>query len=84
MPYSATTPSQRLAELRRELATKIREYPDWVREKRLTQATADQRIAATRDALADLENLYAFAQSQLFNEPTTSSAKPAEFAPHSQ
>ena len=46
-----TTPAQRLAELRRDLATKIRQHPAWVREKRLTQA-------ATRDALADLERLH--------------------------
>ncbi|MBG8553984.1 hypothetical protein [Hymenobacter guriensis] len=54
-----TTPAQRLAELRRDLATKIRQHPAWVREKRLTQAAADQRLAATRDALADLEQLHA-------------------------
>lgn len=54
-----TTPAQRLAELRRDLATKIRQHPAWVREKCLTQAAADQRLAATRDALADLEQLHA-------------------------
>jgi hypothetical protein len=58
-----TTPAQRLAELRRDLATKIRQHPAWVREKRLTQAAADQRLAATRDALADLERLHAPTQT---------------------
>ncbi|SHK70870.1 hypothetical protein [Hymenobacter psychrotolerans] len=71
-----TTPAQRLAELRRDLATKIRQHPAWVREKHLTHAAADQRLAATRDALADLEQLHAPTQTPVPSAvPDTSMVK---------
>ena len=54
----ATTPEQRLTELRRELETRERVYPDWVRAGRLAQRTADHREQVLRDVLADLERLY--------------------------
>ena len=65
-----TAPEQRLTELRRELETRERVYPDWVRTSRLAQRTADHREQVIRDVLADLEKLYQVppkpAQGQLF------------------
>ncbi|MDJ0367345.1 hypothetical protein QMK33_19525 [Hymenobacter sp. H14-R3] len=71
MPHpQPTTPEQRLTELRRELETRERVYPDWVRTNRLSQRTADHREQVIRDVLADLENLYqvrpSLVQGQLF------------------
>lgn len=67
---SATTPEQRLTELRRELETRERVYPDWVRAGRIARRTADHREQVLRDVLADLEKLYRVpplpVQAQLF------------------
>ena len=46
-----------LTELRRELATRHRVYPDWVRAGKLSQRTADHRIAAIAGAIALIESL---------------------------
>lgn len=53
-----TTPvAQQLTELRRELATRQRVYPDWVRADKLSQQTADHRTRALADAITLLEHL---------------------------
>ena len=54
-----TTLPQQLTELRRELATRQRVYPDWVRTHKLTQATADHRTATLADTITLLEQLAA-------------------------
>lgn len=65
MPQPYTTIPQQLAELRRELATRQRVYPDWVSANKLSQATADHRqqvlvdIIATLDAVSSLVELVA-------------------------
>jgi hypothetical protein len=46
-----------LTELRRELATRQRVYPDWIRAVKLSQRTADHRIAAIASAIALIESL---------------------------
>ena len=46
-----------LTELRRELATRHRVYPDWIRAGKLSQRTADHRIAAITGAIALIESL---------------------------
>ena len=51
--------SQQLTELRRELATRQRVYPDWVRQNKLSQQTADHRTQALADAIIMLEHLEA-------------------------
>ena len=56
MPASTTLPQQ-LTELRRELATRQRVYPDWVRTHKLTQPTADHRTATLTDTIRTLETL---------------------------
>ena len=58
-----TSITQQLTELRRELQTRQRVYPDWVSSKKLSQATADHRqqvlvdVMATLDAVASLLEL---------------------------
>ena len=82
----ATTPEQRLTELRRELETRERVYPDWVRTNRLTQRTADHRAQVLRDVLADLERLYQPrpqpAQGQLFAPEQLPPPKPQPSCGH--
>lgn len=56
MPQPTTIPQQ-LAELRRELATRQRVYPEWVRSHKLSQATADQRTQAITDTIHTLETV---------------------------
>jgi len=51
MPATATPIAQQLAELRRELATRQRVYPDWVRIHKLSQQTADHRTRALADTI---------------------------------
>ena len=46
-----------LTELRRELATRQRVYPDWIRAVKLSHRTADHRIAAIASAIALIESL---------------------------
>ena len=46
-----------LTELRRELATRHRVYPEWVRAGKLSQRTADHRLAAIASAIALIESL---------------------------
>ena len=46
-----------LTELRRELATRRRVYPEWVRAGKLSQRTADHRLAAIASAIALIESL---------------------------
>lgn len=46
-----------LSELRRELATRQRVYPDWVRAGKLHPATAALRIEAMQQAIALIEQL---------------------------
>ena len=76
---------QRLTELRRELETRERVYPDWVRTSRLAQHTADHREQVIRDVLADLEKLYQVppppAQGQLFAGPLRGRAVARSQAP---
>jgi len=56
MPQPTTIPQQ-LAELRRELATRQRVYPEWVRSNKLSQATADYRTQAIVDTIRTLETV---------------------------
>ncbi|MBC7447436.1 MAG: hypothetical protein H7330_05200 [Hymenobacteraceae bacterium] len=49
MPVLSTTPQQRIAELERELTTRERVYPQWVRDGKITQPTADHRLQVLRD-----------------------------------
>jgi len=50
------TQAEILTELRRELATRHRVYPDWIRAGKLSQRTADHRIAAIAEAIALIES----------------------------
>lgn len=80
MSQSPPTHAQRLAELRRELGTRQRVYPDWVRNGRLTQRTADYREQILLDILAALESLYQAApqpvQASLFAADHLPTPKP--------
>ncbi len=58
MPALSTTPQQRIAELERELTTRERVYPQWVRDGKLTQPTADHRVQVLRDLLTDYRTRY--------------------------
>ncbi|GAB2874074.1 hypothetical protein [Hymenobacter ruber] len=82
----ATTLEQRLTELRRELETRKRVYPDWVRTGRLSQHTADHREQVLRDVLADLERLYQArlqpTQGQLFAPEQLPAPKPQPHRGH--
>jgi hypothetical protein len=55
--HQPTTIPQQIAELRRELATRQRVYPDWVRGNKLSQATADHRTQAISDTIRTLETV---------------------------
>lgn len=44
-----------LKELKRELATRRRVYPNWVAQGKLTQATADHRVEAIEWAIDVIE-----------------------------
>lgn len=56
MPVATTIPQQ-LAELRRELATRQRVYPNWVCDNKLSQHTAEHRIQAIIDTIRTLETV---------------------------
>lgn len=55
---TTTTPAQRITELERELATKQRVYPNWIRDDKLTQQTADHRMQVIQDLLEDYRHRY--------------------------
>lgn len=89
MPQQQTTPEQRLTELRRELQTRERVYPDWVKNGKLARRTADHREQVIRDVLADLEKLYQVppqsVQAQLFTSeqvPVTATPNRGLYAEH--
>ena len=58
MPPASTTPQQRIAELERELTTRERVYPNWIRDGKITQPVAEHRIQVLRDLLADYRARY--------------------------
>lgn len=73
-----TTPAQRIEELERELKTRLRVYPGWVRDEKLTPTVADHRIQVIRDVLEDLRRLYPQPeQGSLFTAAELPPPKPA-------
>ncbi len=52
-----TTLPQQIAELKRELATRQKLYPDWVATGRLDKKTATYRVAVLKDTIQRLEEL---------------------------
>lgn len=58
MPPASTTPQQRITELERELTTRERVYPRWVRDGKISQQTADHRVQVLRDLIAELRTRY--------------------------
>ncbi len=74
----STTPAQRIEELERELKTRLRVYPGWIRDEKLTHSVADHRIQVIRGALDDLRRLYPQpVQAALFTPEQLPPPKPA-------
>lgn len=60
------TREQKITELRREIATRKRVYPGWIRAGRIEQAAADHRVAVLEAILLDYEG----ARPSLFDNPS--------------
>lgn len=54
--------SEQLAELERELALRLKVYPGWIREKKLSPEAAERRLATLRAAIATVRKVWELEQ----------------------
>lgn len=56
------TLADQLAELERELALRLKVYPGWIREKKLSPEAAERRLATLRAAIATVRKVWELEQ----------------------
>lgn len=57
-----TSLADQLAELERELALRLKVYPGWIREKKLSPEAAERRLATLRAAIATIRKVWELEQ----------------------
>lgn len=57
-----TSLADQLAELERELALRLKVYPGWIREKKLSPEAAERRLSTLRAAIATIRKVWELEQ----------------------
>lgn len=72
------TLADQLAELERELALRLKVYPGWIREKKLSPEAAERRLATLRAAIATVRKVWELEQVSIEMEKEWKEKEPKE------